>query len=45
MLFANLEKCQFHQNEGQFLGYIVLAQDVQKEDDRIDVVKNWLESK
>ena len=44
-LFANLKKCWFYQNEVCFLGYVVLAQKIQIEDKRIDVVKNWLKPK
>ena len=43
--FANLKKCQFHKDKVCFLRYIVLAQRVQKEDKRIEVMKNWSESK
>ena len=44
-LFANLKKCRFHQNEIRFLGYIMSAQGVWKEDERIEVVRNWPEPK
>ena len=44
-LFANLKKYCFHNDEVRFLGYVVLAQKVQIEDKRIDVVKNWPEPK
>ena len=43
--FANLKKCRFHQDEVHFLGYIVLAQGVQIEDKRIEVIRNWPEPK
>ena len=42
-LFANLKKCRFHKDEVCFLGYIVLAQGVRMEDERIEAVKNWPE--
>ena len=42
-LFANLKKCQFHKDEVCFLGYIVSAQGVRMEDERIEAVKNWPE--
>ena len=42
-LFANLKKCRFHQDEVRFLGYIVSAQGVQMEDERIQAVRNWPE--
>ena len=44
-LFANLKKCRFHQNEVRFLGYIVLAQGVEMEDERIEALRNWPEPK
>ena len=42
-LFANLKKCRFHKDEVRFLGYIVSAQGVRMEDERIEAVKNWPE--
>ena len=44
-LFANLKKCQFYQNKVCFLGYIVSAQEVQIEDEKIEAVRNWPEPK
>ena len=44
-LFANLKKCWFHKNKVQFLGYVVSNQGIQIEDERIEVIKNWLELK
>ena len=44
-LFANLKKSQFHQDEVCFLEYVMSAQGVQLEDERIEAVKNWLELK
>ena len=38
-LFANLEKCRFHKNEVQFLGYIVPNQGIWMEDERIEAIK------
>ena len=40
-LFANLKKFWFHQNEIRFFGYIMSAQRVQMEYERIEVIKNW----
>ena len=42
-LFANLKKCRFHKDKVRFLGYIVSAQGVRMEDERIEAVKNWPE--
>ena len=44
-LFANLKKCRFYKDKVRFLGYVVSAQEVRIEEERIDAVKNWLESK
>ena len=44
-LYANLKKCQFHQKEVQFLGYIVSLQGIRMEDERIRAVKQWPELK
>ena len=44
-LFANLKKCRFHQNKFRFLGYVMSAQGVQMEDEKIEAVKNWFEPK
>lgn len=44
-LFANLKKCRFHKFEVCFLGFVVWAQEVQIEDKKIEVVKNWLKPK
>ena len=43
--FAKLKKCRFHKDEVRFLGYVVLAQRVKMEDEKIEVVKNWPEPK
>ena len=44
-LFTNLKKCWFHQDEVRFLGYVVSAEKVQIEDERIEAVRNWPEPK
>ena len=44
-LYANLKKCRFHKDEVCFLGYVVSAQGIQIEDERIEVVRNWPEPK
>ena len=40
-LFANLKKCHFHKDKVCFLGYVVSVQEVQMEEEKIEVVKNW----
>ncbi len=42
-LYAKLKKCQFHQDEVRFLGYIVSHQGIQKEEERIKTVRDWPE--
>ncbi len=42
-LYANLKKCWFHEDEVQFLGFVVLAQGIRMEEKRIEAVRNWLE--
>ena len=44
-LFANLKKCRFYQDEVRFLRYVMLAQEVQIEDESHEAVRNWLEPK
>ena len=44
-LFANLKKCRFHRDEVRFLGFVVSAQDIRMEEERIEAVKNWPEPK
>ena len=39
LLFANLKKCQFHQEEVWFLGYVVSLKGICMEDKRIEAVK------
>ncbi len=42
-LYTNLKKCRFHEDEVQFLEFIVLAQEIRIEEERIEVVKTWPE--
>ena len=44
-LFANLKKCRFHQDEVRFLGFVVSAQGISMEEERIEAVKAWPEPK
>ena len=44
-LFANLKKCWFHKDKVCFLRYVVSAQGVQIENERIEAVSNWLKPK
>ncbi len=43
-LYTNLKKCRFHEDEIRFLGFVVLAQGVKMEEEKIEAVKNWPES-
>ena len=45
MLFANLKKCRFHQDEVCFLGYVVSSKGISMEAERIEVVRKWPEPK
>ena len=38
-LYANLKTCQFHEDDVQFLGYVVLAQSIKIEEERIETIK------
>ncbi len=42
-LYANLKKCQFHEDEVQFLGFVVSAQGIRMEEERIEAVRDWPE--
>ena len=42
-LFANLKKCQFHQDEVWFLSYVISSKGIRMEDERIVTVKQWPE--
>ena len=44
-LFAHLKNCCFYKNEVCFLGYVVLAQELQIEEEKIEVMKNLPEPK
>ena len=43
--FANFKTCHFHKDKIYFLGYIALVSRIKMEDNMIEVVRNWLESK
>lgn len=40
-LYVKLEKCEFHQTEIQFLGYIVSSRGVQMDEGKIKAVTEW----
>ena len=44
-LYAKLKKCCFHKDEVCFLHYVVLAQGIRMEDEKIEAVRNWPEPK
>ena len=44
-LFVNLKNFWFHQDEVCFQRYVVSAQEVPIEDEKIEAIKNWLEPK
>ena len=43
LLYVNLKKCCFYQDELRFLGYIVSHQDIQIEKKQIKAVYDWPE--
>ena len=45
LLFANLKKCCFYQDEICFLGYVVSSKNISMEAKRIEVVREWPEPK
>ena len=45
LLFANLKKCCFYQDEVRFLGYIVSSKGISMEVKKMEVVKEWPEPK
>lgn len=40
-LFLNLSKCEFHRREIRFLGYMISAQGIQMDVEKVKAVKNW----
>ncbi len=40
-LYANLKKCWFHEDEVQFLGFVISTQEIKMELERIEAIKNW----
>ena len=42
-LYANLKKCRFHEDEVRFLGFVVSAQGIRMEEERIEAVRDWPE--
>ncbi len=42
-LYVNLKKCRFHEDEVQFLGFVVSAQRIRMEEKRIEILKAWPE--
>ena len=43
LLYANLKKCHFHQDEVRFLEYISSHQGIRMKEKQIKAVRNWLE--
>ncbi len=42
-LYANLKKCRFHEDEIRFLGFVVSAQGIRMEEERIEAIRDWPE--
>ena len=43
LLYANLKKCQFYQDEVWFFGYVMSSKGIHMEDKRIEAIKQWPE--
>ncbi len=43
-LYTNLKKCRSYEDKIQFLGFVVLAQGIRMEENKIEAIKDWLES-
>ncbi len=43
LLYANLKKCRFYQEEVRFLGYIVSYQGIRMKKKQIKAIYNWAE--
>lgn len=43
--YTNLKKCCFHQDKVLFLSFVVLAQGIRIEEEKIEAVKAWAEPK
>ena len=42
-LYVNLKNCNFYQDKFRFLGFVVLAQAIRMEREKIEAVKAWIE--
>ncbi len=42
-LYANLKKCQFHEDGVRFLGFVVLTQGIRMKEEKIKAVRDWPE--
>lgn len=40
-LYLKLEKCEFHNTNVQFLGYIINQQGVQMDQKKVEAIQNW----
>ena len=45
LLFANLKKCCFYQDEIRFLGYLVSSKNISMKTEKIEIVWEWLKLK
>ncbi len=43
-LYVNMKKCRFHKDEIKFLHFVVLAQRIRIEEEKIETIRDWLES-
>ncbi len=42
-LYANLKKYRFHEDEVRFLGFVISAQGIKMEEERIEAIRDWPE--
>lgn len=43
--YVNLKKYRFHKDEVQILDFIILANGIKMKEEKIEAIKDWLESK
>ena len=44
-LYAKAEKCEFHSESVEYLGYILSSSDLTMSDNKVKIIQDWPESK
>ena len=44
-LYAKAEKCEFHSESVEYLGYILSSSSLTMSDDKVKIIQDWLEPK